>query len=590
MKKILLFTAAALLFTAKAMAQQAENLEQHSKYLYKVLDYSPAPGQFVNTLPEYKTGDDAQKMAQKCTEALANNKGNMVTLGAFGGSITFKFDHSIANIEGEKDFLILGNAFTNSSEPGIVMVSKDVNKNGIADDPWYELEGSIETEKPGEAVYGYEVTYTATPMQDIPWVDNKGGSGKVLRNTYHAQEYFPLWMGTELKVKGTLLPKNATKSGTFYYLHNFQYGYVDNLPNSDLNGNSFDIAWAVDEARNKVKLDFIDFVKVYCAEQQDAGWLGETSTEVAGAEDLHLEASMNAIAKAQEARTATFDDVNVTLTADGYYNGDTNGEKYTNAYGGETYKCQYISGSYRFTVNNTPAWLSWSDFAISNRTATVFKTLTPDQFNSCVGHGYNNSANYVTAYIFEQSAAVEVLNKPQGDVVRGVYITNAAYTLNAILHGDNMSKGSTGKAEFETGDWLKLTITGKRSDNSTSTVDVYLADYRSSNPAEHYYLGDWQWVDLTSLGEVKSLSFTITGSRNNAYGLTTPSYFCMDNLNGTDDGRNGKVTGIIPTANDTAAKVEVARFTVDGKRISAPIKGINIVKYADGTVRKVIVR
>jgi len=117
-----------------------------------------------------------------------------------------------------------------------------------------------------------------------------------------------------------------------------------------------------------------------------------------------------------------------------------------------------------------------------------------------------------------------------------------------------------------------------------------LADYRSSNPAEHYYLGDWQWVDLTSLGEVKSLSFTITGSRNNAYGLTTPSYFCMDNLNGTDDGHNGKVTGIIHTANDTAAKVEVARFTVDGKRISAPVKGINIVKYADGTVRKVIVR
>ena len=52
----------------------------------------------------------------------------------------------------------------------------------------------------------------------------------------------------------------------------------------------------------------------------------------------------------------------------------------------------------------------------------------------------------------------------------------------------------------------------------------------------------------------------------------------------------GQVTGIIPTANDTAAKVEVARFTVDGKRISAPVKGINIVKYADGTVRKVIVR
>ena len=45
----------------------------------------------------------------------------------------------------------------------------------------------------------------------------------------------------------------------------------------------------------RLKLDFIDFVKVYSAEQQMAGWLGETSTEVAGAEDLHLEESVAAI-------------------------------------------------------------------------------------------------------------------------------------------------------------------------------------------------------------------------------------------------------------------------------------------------------
>lgn len=40
----------------------------------------------------------------------------------------------------------------------------------------------------------------------------------------------------------------------------------------------------------------------------------------------------------------------------------------------------------------------------------------------------------------------------------------------------------------------------------------------------------------------------------------------------------------------TNGAVEVARFTADGKRISAPQKGINIVRMSDGTTRKVVVK
>ena len=424
-------------------------------------------------------------------------------------------------------------------------------------------------------------------MQDIPWTDNKGGSGKVERNKYHAQEYYPLWMPTKITYKGSLLPKNATqKPGTiFWTLREFAYGYVDNKPNTDKDANSFDIDWAVDANRKKVKLDFIDFVKVYCAEQQMAGWLGETSTEVAGAEDLHLEESVAAINKALEGKVATFDDVDVSLNADGYYLGTGNKDN--------GYDSQYLSGNYRFTVTNMPEYKAWNNFCISNRTATNFKDLFPDQFNSCVGHGYDNSANYCVAFFFGKSAPIEVLSKPEGDVVRGLYVTNNAYTLSCILHGDNMSKGATGKAEFEKGDWLLLTIWGTKADGSETKVEVYLADYRSSNSAEHYYLGNWQWVDLSSLGAVKELRFSITGSRHNKYGLTTPSYVCLDNINGTNDGKSGKVyltTGIdnLPTVDSD--KREVARYTIDGKRINTPVKGINIVKYADGTTRKVVVK
>ena len=35
--------------------------------------------------------------------------------------------------------------------------------------------------------------------------------------------------------------------------------------------------------------------------------------------------------------------------------------------------------------------------------------------------------------------------------------------------------------------------------------------------------------------------------------------------------------------------VETARYTLDGRQITAPQKGINIVKYSDGRVRKEVI-
>ena len=46
----------------------------------------------------------------------------------------------------------------------------------------------------------------------------------------------------------------------------------------------------------------------------------------------------------------------------------------------------------------------------------------------------------------------------------------------------------------------------------------------------------------------------------------------------------------IATANATPERVEVARFNLNGQRLSAPEKGINIVNYSDVTVEKVRVR
>ena len=304
MNKQLILTILAGLSPLLAGAQRMDDVAEHSPYIQAVDEFVPAPGQFINTMPKYEAGDTPETMVRKCTQYLANNERSVVSLGSFGGYITFHFDHSIANIEGQRDFFIMGNAMQSlahpglpggGSEPGIVMVAKDVNHNGLPDDPWYELSGSADTDSTN-VVYGYEITYRRQAMQAVPWTDNRGGSGTVERNTYHQQEYYPEWLPDELTFRGTLLPQNAvmfSRSDWFQYF--LRDGYADNKPNTDREANSFDIGRAVDADRKPVNLDFVDFVRVYTAMNQMCGWLGETSTEIMGAEDLHLDASLSAI-------------------------------------------------------------------------------------------------------------------------------------------------------------------------------------------------------------------------------------------------------------------------------------------------------
>ncbi len=311
-------------------AQRMDDVSEHSKYIKVVDEYRPAPGQFVNELPVGTADDTPATMAEKCTRVLKNNAAKLsagqglepstdndddydasylITLGNYGGYITFHFDHSIANVPGQNDFMILGNSNKSmlttldggGSEPGIIMVSRDENGNGLPDDTWYELSGSADVDSVGKVVYHYEITYTRQPMEDIPWKDNQGGNGVVKRIGFHQQEYYPLWAEDEMTFNGTLLPPNgidANGMGTNWVRMFLRYGYVDNKPNADTDANSFDIGNAVDANRMPVHLDFIDFIRVYTGVNQFCGWMGESSTEIAHAEDLHLEESITRIKQA----------------------------------------------------------------------------------------------------------------------------------------------------------------------------------------------------------------------------------------------------------------------------------------------------
>ena len=81
---------------------------------FKVLEYRPAPGQFINEGFDCQTMEEANAYAEE-----RFNKKLYVSLGSFGGYITVKMPKEIKNRKGY-DFGIIGNPFSGSSEPGIV--------------------------------------------------------------------------------------------------------------------------------------------------------------------------------------------------------------------------------------------------------------------------------------------------------------------------------------------------------------------------------------------------------------------------------------------------------------------------------------
>lgn len=259
----------------------------------RVFEYVPAPGQFVNDLPEATIEDTAETMRQKAEKALRD--GMVVSLGGFGGYVVFGFDHTIVNREGA-DFVILGNAIPTWAEPGVIMVSYDANGNGLPDDEWYEIAGS-EYHKP-TTIKDYEITYhknktePAYPILQhyIRWTDNQGKTGYISKNSNHVQPYYPLWMGSSYTLKGTYMKENLYQSSDasrIWVSSPLDWGYADNWLNNDAKA-EIDIDWAVDKNGDPVKLKGIDFVRVHTGNRAEGGWLGEISTEVAGFIDLNL--------------------------------------------------------------------------------------------------------------------------------------------------------------------------------------------------------------------------------------------------------------------------------------------------------------
>ena len=211
---------------------------------------------------------------------------------------------------------------------------------------------------------------------------------------------------------------------------------------------------------------------------------------------------------------ATFEEV--TLNSDGVWQAPQEGDN------------TFISNGWNFT--NYYSEYFWGGFTVSNHTDLTQSSLDA-QYTAAAGEGHDGSAQYAVAYTMGAQTQVSTSDGSM-HTVTGCYVTNNLWAYQNMLEGDYTATpfgGTTG----DDPDWFKLTATGKNANGQTvGTLNFYLADYRFNNHENDYILNTWEWFDLSLLGPVASITFSLSSSKNNAYGMITPAYFCVDDFNG----------------------------------------------------------
>jgi hypothetical protein len=283
-----------------------------------VLDYTPAPGQFINN-PAFSNPVHALGPPIGGGTQAANNS-EVVSLGGFGGSITLGFAETVYDDPRNPyglDAIVFGNAFWTGGDPtrrfaegGIIEISRDVNGNGIPDDPWYVIRGSSlpnpaalarMTQQwdndpntptppanlawyPDPALYPHiPGAYSTTgfllpaPFQSVPLVHPEGAAA-VYEVHYGYADLSPVLILGDLTGNNIVDDPNLTPEE--FYTRPDNPFMVGVRPGSG-GGDAFDIAWAVDpETGEPANLDGFDFIRISTGANAIAGIFGELSTEV----------------------------------------------------------------------------------------------------------------------------------------------------------------------------------------------------------------------------------------------------------------------------------------------------------------------
>lgn len=166
----------------------------------------------------------------------------------------------------------------------------------------------------------------------------------------------------------------------------------------------------------------------------------------------------------------------------------------------------------------------WDGFTYSNSTDTTTAGFLNDR-SAITGDGIDaGQDNYAIGYTGNGTAALTFAG-PQ--LISGGWFTNSTYSYLAMAFGDDGNDPAFVKGPFGEGDFFELTVTGlNEAGDALGTATLLLADGAD-------VLDSWAWLDLSGLGAVYGLRFSLDSSDQGSFGMNTPAYFAMDGLQTT---------------------------------------------------------
>ncbi len=214
-----------------------------------------------------------------------------------------------------------------------------------------------------------------------------------------------------------------------------------------------------------------------------------------------------------------FESFNLPVAIDTFYNGaDDNGD----------FTIDYATFSNMYNTT----YSSWTGFSVSNTTDVTTAGFS-NQYSSFVGSGANSSVTYGVFY----SNGIIVTD---GSVkLNSVMITNTTYAAISMRDGDAYAKkfgesvNAAGDDDGTNGeDFLKVWVIAEDlAGNEKDSVEFFLADYRFADNTQDYIIDAWTSVDLTGFNFlVQKLSFKIESSDVGGFGMNTPAYFAIDDI------------------------------------------------------------
>ena len=181
----------------------------------------------------------------------------------------------------------------------------------------------------------------------------------------------------------------------------------------------------------------------------------------------------------------------------------------------------FESGNFVFTqevADYGAAGVYYFGNIVSNKTDKTYAYYADSDKSAAGGaHGGKNYVVWTYSYTGEDGIK---LKTPA--VVQGLYICNTTWVVDAIKNGDGMS--SDGGKPFGKDDKFIVYAKGYRNGvESSKFVGFVLAE-------GDFVVDTWTYFPLHELGEIDELRFTLSSTKTNDYGMTTPAYFCIDNL------------------------------------------------------------